>query len=128
MDVTIYGNLTPKEARELMGLADLRPLQEEALTRIRRSVMAQAENISADGLLKAWFMGSSSAFDILGDVTQGDAVRQAQGDQSSGGTFIPSGTATGSDVASNMNLRKFVPTARSGDTMKIVSPRGRQLF
>lgn len=71
MDVTINVNLTPKEARELLGLADLRPLQEEALAGIRRSVMAQAENISADALLKAWFMGSSSAFDILRDVTQG---------------------------------------------------------
>ena len=71
MDVTINVNLTPKEARELMGLADLRPLQEEALAGIRRSVMAQAEHISADGLLKTWFMGSSSAFDILRDVTHG---------------------------------------------------------
>ena len=71
MDVTININLTPKEARELMGLADLRPLQEEALAEIRRSVMARAENISADGLLKTWFMGSSSALDILRDVTHG---------------------------------------------------------
>lgn len=54
-----------------MGLADLRPLQEEALAEIRRSVMAQEENISADGLLKTWIMGASSAFDILRDMTQG---------------------------------------------------------
>jgi hypothetical protein len=48
MDVTINVNLTPKEARELMGLPDLGPLQDEALAEIRRRVMAQAENISAD--------------------------------------------------------------------------------
>lgn len=81
MDVTINVNLTPKEARELMGLADLQPLQEEALAGIRRSVMAQAENISADGLLKTWFMGSSSAFDILRDVTHGMLSQDAAGSE-----------------------------------------------
>jgi hypothetical protein len=69
MDVTINVNLTPKEARELMGLPDLQPLQDEALAEIRRRVMAQAENISADGLLKSWFMGSSSAFEIFRNMT-----------------------------------------------------------
>ena len=69
MDVTINVNLTPKEARELMALPDLQPLQDEALAEIRRRVMAQAENISADGLLKSWFMGSSSAFEIFRNMT-----------------------------------------------------------
>jgi hypothetical protein len=69
MDVTISVNLTSKEARELMGLPDLQPLQDEALAEIRRRVMAQAENISADGLLKSWFMGSSSAFEIFRNMT-----------------------------------------------------------
>lgn len=77
MDVTINVNLTPKEARELMGLPDLRPLQEEALVEIRRKVMAQAESISGDGLLKTWFVGSSSAFDILRDMTHGMLSRDA---------------------------------------------------
>lgn len=69
MDVTINVNLTPKEARELMGLPDLQPLQDEALAEIRRRVMAQAEKISADGLLKSWFMGSSGAFEIFRNMT-----------------------------------------------------------
>ena len=71
MDVTINVNLTPKEARELMGLPDLRSLQDDALAEIRRGVMAQAEKISPDGLLKSWFMGSASAFDIVRDMTSG---------------------------------------------------------
>jgi hypothetical protein len=79
MDVTINVNLTPKEARELMGLPDLRPLQDEALAEIRRRVMAQAENISADGLLKSWFMGSSNAFDILRDMTDSMLSQSAGG-------------------------------------------------
>ena len=79
MDVTINANLTPKEARELMGLPDLRPLQDEALAEIRRRVMAQAENISADGLLKSWFMGSSSAFEIFRNMTDSMLSKNAEG-------------------------------------------------
>ena len=79
MDVTINVNLTPKEARELMGLPDLRPLQDEALAEIRRRVMAEAETISADGLLKTWFTGSSSAFDILRDMTNSMLSQSAGG-------------------------------------------------
>ena len=74
MDVTININLTPKEARELMGLPDLQPLQDEALAEIQRRVMAHAENISADGLLKSWFMGSSSAFDLFRSVLSRSAA------------------------------------------------------
>ena len=79
MDVTINVSLTPKEARELMGLADLRPLQDEALAEIRRRVMAQVENISADGLLKSWFMGSSSAFDIFRNMANSMLPQNAGG-------------------------------------------------
>ena len=69
MDVTINVNLTPKEARELVGLPDLRPLQDEALAEIRRRVMAEVETMSVEGLLRTWFAGSSSAFDFLRDMT-----------------------------------------------------------
>lgn len=69
MDVTINLNLTPKEARELMGLADLRPLQEEVLAEIRQRVMARVQDVSADGLLKTWFASSSSAFDLVRNTT-----------------------------------------------------------
>jgi Family of unknown function (DUF6489) len=79
MDVTISVNLTPKEARELMGLPDLRPLQDEALAEIRRRVMAQAESISADGLLKSWLMSSSSAFDIFRNMADGMLSQSAEG-------------------------------------------------
>ena len=79
MDVTINVNLTPKEARELMGLPDLRPLQDEALGEIRRRVMAQTENISADGLLKNWFTGSSSAFEIFRNMTNSMLSQNAGG-------------------------------------------------
>jgi hypothetical protein len=79
MDVTINIKLRPTEARELMGLPDLRPLQDEALAEIRRRVMAQAESISADGLLKSWFAGSSSAFDIFRNMTDSVLSQSAGG-------------------------------------------------
>jgi hypothetical protein len=60
MDVTINLNLSPAEARALMGLPDLQPLQDAALAKIQDRVMAQAEMFSADGLLNAWFGGSAN--------------------------------------------------------------------
>jgi hypothetical protein len=57
MDVTINLNLTPAEARQLVGLPDVQRLQDAALAKMQDRVMAQAETFSADGLLDAWFGG-----------------------------------------------------------------------
>lgn len=72
MDVTITINLTPAEARELMGLPDVQPLQNAALARMREKVMAQAETFTADGLLNMWLGGNSnSAMDAVRDAIGG---------------------------------------------------------
>ena len=72
MDVTITINLTPAEARELMGLPDVQPLQNAALARMREKVMAQADAFSADGLLNMWLGGNSnSAMDAVRDAIGG---------------------------------------------------------
>ena len=72
MDVTITVNLTPAEARELMGLPDVRPLQNAALARMQERVMAQADTFSADGLLNTWLgRNSNSAMAALRDAIGG---------------------------------------------------------
>jgi Family of unknown function (DUF6489) len=84
MDVTITVNLTPAEARELMGLPDIQPLQNAALARMQDSVLAQVDKYSADGLLNTWFGGSpNSAMDAMrgaigGVLTQGLARSRAK--------------------------------------------------
>ena len=71
MNVTLNVDLTPSEARELMGLPDVKPLQDAAMARIEQRVMAQADNFSADGLMNTWFAGSPKATEMLGDMVSG---------------------------------------------------------
>ena len=72
MDVTINLNLTPAEARQLMGLPDVQRSQDAALAKMQDRVMAQAETFSADGLLDAWFGGkANAAMDAFRDVLGG---------------------------------------------------------
>ena len=61
MDITINLNLTPAEARQLLGLPDVQPLQDAALAKMQERIMAQAETLSADGLLNTWFGGSANS-------------------------------------------------------------------
>jgi Family of unknown function (DUF6489) len=72
MDVTINVNLTPAEARQLMGLPNVQPLQDAALSRMQDTIMAQAEAFSADGLLNTWFgANANTAIDAFRDAIGG---------------------------------------------------------
>jgi hypothetical protein len=72
MDVTINLNLTPAEARQMMGLPDVQRLQDAALDRMQDRIMAQADTFSAEGLLNTWFGGSAnSAMESFRDVIGG---------------------------------------------------------
>ena len=72
MDVTINLNLTPAEARQLLGLPDVQRLQDAALAKMQDRIMAQAEAFSADGLLNTWFGGgANSAIESLRNAVGG---------------------------------------------------------
>jgi hypothetical protein len=71
MNVTVNVDLSPSEARELMGLPNVKPLHDAAMARIEKGVMAQADNFSADGLMNTWFAGSPRAAELLGDMVGG---------------------------------------------------------
>jgi hypothetical protein len=71
MNVTINVDLTPSEARGLMGLPDVKPLHDAAMARIEQNVMAQADKFSADGLMNTWFAGSPRAAELLNDMVGG---------------------------------------------------------
>jgi hypothetical protein len=71
MNVTINVDLTPSEARELMGLPDVKPLHDVAMAKIEQRVMAQAEKFSADGLMNTWFAGSPRAAELFSDMVGG---------------------------------------------------------
>lgn len=71
MNVTINVDLTPSEARELMGLPDVKPLHDAALARVEQNVMAQADKFSAAGLMDTWFAGSPRTAEMFSDMVGG---------------------------------------------------------
>lgn len=82
MDVTIKLDLTPEEARRLMGLPDVQQLQDDALAKMRDAIMTQADGFSPDGLLNTWFGGNTNtavnAFrDAIGGALSQSLVRDS---------------------------------------------------
>ena len=70
MDVTINVKLTPTEARQLMGLPDVQPLQAAMLAKIEQTMVEQASKISADSLLNTWFTTGPCAIDMFRDMAR----------------------------------------------------------
>lgn len=71
MNVTINVDLTASEARELMGLPDVKPLHDAAMARVEQRVMEQADKFSADGLMNTWLAGSPRAAEMFSDMVGG---------------------------------------------------------
>ena len=69
MKITIEVDLTPAEARQIMGLPDVQPLQNAILAEIHDDVMSQAKRFSAEGLINNWLSHSAGPFgSALGDL------------------------------------------------------------
>ena len=54
MKVTIEVDCTPQEAREFLGLPDVRPMQEAVLGRIESQLMDATNALSPEGVIKMW--------------------------------------------------------------------------
>ncbi len=54
MKMTIDIDCTPQEARTLLGLPDLEPLQAAVLGQVEKRLMDAASAMSAEGVLKTW--------------------------------------------------------------------------
>jgi hypothetical protein len=81
MDVTVNIKPTPAEARQLMGLPDVEPLQVAVLAKVEQRIMEQAEKLSADGLLNTWFASGTGAIDIFRGMARGVLSQGATRDQ-----------------------------------------------
>lgn len=72
----------PVEARQLMGLPDVQPLQNAVMKKIEEKVMAQAEKFSGEGILTTWFSGQGTKVfsDVIGGfLSQGGAKDKRDG-------------------------------------------------
>ena len=54
MKVTINVDCTPAEAREFIGLPDLRPLQAAWLAEIENRLIADMQKFSPEGIARSW--------------------------------------------------------------------------
>lgn len=55
MKITMEVDCSPEEARDFMGLPDLKPLQANVLARVEQQLLEAASALSPEGVLKTWF-------------------------------------------------------------------------
>jgi Family of unknown function (DUF6489) len=60
MKITIDIDCTPAEAREFVGLPDLRPLQAAWLAEIENRLIADMQKFSPEALARSWFSGAGA--------------------------------------------------------------------
>ena len=65
MTITINIDCTPTEAREMLGLPDLQPLQNAWLAEIEKRMMANLEQFSPEGLARSWLSGAPAGADWI---------------------------------------------------------------
>ncbi|MCL6282460.1 DUF6489 family protein [Ruegeria sp. 2012CJ41-6] len=65
MQVNITVDLTPAEARELLGLPNIQKIQEEWLKKVEARILGDAENFSPENILNSWVAGASGNADLL---------------------------------------------------------------
>jgi hypothetical protein len=61
MKITIDIDCTPAEAREFVGLPDLRPLQAAWLAEIENRLIADMQKFSPEGIARSWLSGAGVA-------------------------------------------------------------------
>jgi hypothetical protein len=60
MKITIDVDCTPAEAREFLGLPDVRPVQAAWLSEIESQMVANAKKFSPEALARSWFSGAGA--------------------------------------------------------------------
>lgn len=68
MKVKIDVDMTPMEARELMGLPDVRPLQEMWLAKMNAQMEEHLEQLSPDAMLNNWIKAASGNAEWMSEL------------------------------------------------------------
>lgn len=59
MKITMDIDCTPEEARTLLGLPDVKPMQEEMMAAMRDRVMAAVDSTDPGELMRMWMPGAA---------------------------------------------------------------------
>ena len=68
MKVTIEIDCTPDEARQFLGLPDLKPMQAALMARMEAQMTEAADRFSPDAILRSWMSLVPQTPDQLKDV------------------------------------------------------------
>ena len=82
MKVNIEIDMTPEEARKVMGLPDVSKMQEKVAAEMQKRVMAALDGNDPQALLKAWMPGG---FEPLQKLWQAAGQRAGRGNQAKSG-------------------------------------------
>jgi hypothetical protein len=63
MKIKVDMEMTPEEARALMGLPDLTPLHDEMLKEVRKRMKAAADTSDPEAMLRAWMPLGGQGFE-----------------------------------------------------------------
>ena len=85
MKVTIEINCSPEEAREFLGLPDLKPMQAAVMARIEGQVAEAADRFSPDAMLKSWMSLMPQTPDQMKDLVGRFFRQPSVGGSGSGG-------------------------------------------
>jgi hypothetical protein len=77
MKINIELDMTPDEARRLMGLPDVSDLQAEMLEEMRRRMKAAVDTSDPQALLKAWMPLGAQGFEQFQKFLWDSAARTA---------------------------------------------------
>jgi hypothetical protein len=75
MKINIELDMTPEEARRLMGLPDVAALQAEMLEDIRKRMKAAVDTSDPQALLRAWMPLGAQGFEQLQKLLWDSAVK-----------------------------------------------------
>ena len=63
-------DVTPEEARQFLGLPDVRPMQAAVMAHVQQQMLDAADRMSPEGLLRSWLtllpQGSEQMVDVFG--------------------------------------------------------------
>lgn len=71
MKINVEVDCTPEEARQFLGLPDLRPMQDAVLARIQRQMLDGVDALSPEALLRSWMPLAPQTPDQLRDAMTG---------------------------------------------------------
>lgn len=71
MKIHVEIDCTPEEARQFLGLPDLRPMQDAVLAKVQQQMLDGVDALSPEALLKSWLPMAPQSPDQMRDAMAG---------------------------------------------------------